>query len=84
VGLTLKNNEWIIVDGVLKGYMGDEKRLVIPNGVTEIATDFFNYYRNKHNVLKEIIIPEGVTCIGSYAFRNFILKKFKYQRVVNI
>lgn len=52
-----------IQNGVLVRYTGDDKNIVIPEGVTMI-----NQFAFGNNVLDSVVIPEGVTYIGENAF----------------
>ncbi|MBR2651138.1 MAG: leucine-rich repeat domain-containing protein [Clostridia bacterium] len=55
-----------IINGVLKLYLGNSEDVVIPNGVCEIADGAFN--DGKDEAVCTVYIPEGVTRIGRYAF----------------
>lgn len=57
-------NDFVIEDGVLVKYHGEDHRVVIPEGVTKIGDEAF--YRCKR--LFEITIPNSVTSIGDSAF----------------
>ena len=57
-------DEFEIVDGVLLDYRGRGGDVIIPEGVTEIASQAFY---NKH-ALKSVVIPEGVVRICREAF----------------
>lgn len=87
-GLNIDNDQWLIVNGVLKEYRGDKvriernkeihtypKKIIIPEGVTEIEDVVF--YRKK---LYEVIVPSSLKKVGSGAFlhneiKNIILPK---------
>lgn len=56
--------EFIIKDGVLKGYKGEDENVVIPEGVTKIAEGVF---RNC-TFIKSVTLPDGFKEIGSFAF----------------
>ena len=58
--------DFVIENGVLEKYTGEESKVVIPDSVTEIGECAFRCCRS----LKEITIPDSVTEIGKYAFRN--------------
>lgn len=58
--------DFIIDDGILVKYNGDDTSIVIPDGVKGIGDRVFY---NKTN-LKNIVIPDSVTTIGNKAFWN--------------
>ena len=53
-------------DGVLKKYRGNEKEVVIPDGVEKIKSMAFYGDRS----LEKVVIPDSVTEIGWEAFRE--------------
>ena len=57
-------SDFVIEDGVLVKYNGNDERAVIPEGVTIIGTRAFDGCE----CLTEGSIPEGVTEIGDFAF----------------
>ncbi|MBR2916647.1 MAG: leucine-rich repeat domain-containing protein, partial [Clostridia bacterium] len=57
-------SDFIIKNGVLEKYTGEESKVVIPDSVTEIGEMAFLV----QTTLKEIIIPSSVTKIGEHAF----------------
>ena len=57
-------SNFIIKNGILKKYLGNDSHVEIPNGVTEIGKfAFYNHYN-----LESISIPDTVTKIGESAF----------------
>lgn len=56
--------DFIIEDGVLKGYKGSGGTVVIPEGVTVIGENVFE----RLDMLTRVVIPEGVTEIKYNAF----------------
>ena len=62
------NNEkdFVIKNGVLKKYKGDDPEVVIPDGVKSIGEFAFCFCRS----LTSITIPDSVTSLGKYAFSN--------------
>ncbi len=56
-----------IVDGVLLSYRGNERRVVVPDGVTAIGPQAFRYGNPD---VEEIVLPDSVRTIGIYAFSN--------------
>lgn len=57
-------NDFVIEDGVLTGYNGNDTDVVIPDGVTKID----GYVFSSNDSLKSVIIPDSVTEIGFSAF----------------
>ena len=57
--------DFVIENGVLKKYTGNEKEVVIPEGVTSIGENAFWWCKN----LTTITIPDSVTSIGAWAFK---------------
>ena len=55
---------FIVIDGVLYGYVGEAADVVIPNGVTTIE----EYAFRDCNWLTSVTMPGSVTRIGDYAF----------------
>ena len=60
------SNGFIIVDGVLRGYRGEETEVVIPDGVCAI----WYYAFNGCSSIKKLVIPESVTRIADNAFHG--------------
>ena len=58
-------NDFVIEDGVLTGYNGNDTEAVIPDGVTKID----GYVFSSNDSLKSVIIPDSVTEIGFSAFQ---------------
>ena len=59
-------SDFIIENGVLTKYVGREKEVTIPDGVTAIGEEAFSWCSR----LTNIVIPESVTAIGRCAFSN--------------
>ena len=57
-------NEFVIINGVLYKYNGNESRVVIPNGVRQIKTKAFDECKK----VFKIEIPNSVETISSLAF----------------
>lgn len=57
---------FVIEDGVLTGYTGTATEIVIPDGVTEIASSVFE----GHEEITSVTFPEGLTSIGDSAFEG--------------
>lgn len=55
---------FVIVEGVLTTYTGDEENIVIPDGVTKIDKNVFN----DNKTITSVSIPESVEEINDYAF----------------
>lgn len=58
--------DFIIKNGVLELYTGNDMEVIIPDGVTTIGENAFSYCEN----LKKVTIPNTVTSIGNYAFKE--------------
>lgn len=65
IGLADKDG-FVIVKGILFSYLGEEERVIIPQGVVRI--DAFAFSKNPH--IKSITIPDSVKIIGHHAFAN--------------
>lgn len=59
-------NPWTIVDGVLSGYDGIGGDIVIPEGVTSIAS----YTFQNNGKITSVRIPESVTKLGDEVFKG--------------
>ena len=59
-------SDFIIENGVLTKYVGREKEVTIPDGVTAIGEEAFSWCSR----LTNIVIPESVTAIGDDAFED--------------
>jgi hypothetical protein len=63
--------EFKIIGGVLEKCTCDEGEIVtIPEGVIRLGEECFgdSFWHDKHERLKEVVIPEGVKSIETYAF----------------
>ncbi len=60
----LVGNGFIIENGVLTEYTGNDKNVVVPKSVTKIGESAFSCCEN----LQSVVIPESVTEIGEDAF----------------
>lgn len=60
------SNDFIIVDGVLRGYRGKETEVVIPDGVCAIWYHAFNGC----SLIKKLAVPDSVTRIADNAFHG--------------
>lgn len=60
----MENDNFIIRDGVLEKYVGNESSVTIPAGVTKIGDNAFRECAD----ITEVIFPDSVTEIGEYAF----------------
>ena len=75
-----KGDEFIVKDGKLLRYMGNEKDVIIPIAVGNSADikeigDFAFYNKG----LKSVVIPEKVATIGAGAFLDNELEKFSFN-----
>ena len=66
--LMFDKNGFLIFANVLYQYNGNEKNVIVPDGVTHIASGAFNS-DNKRNI-KKIVLPHSVKYVGRYAFAN--------------
>ena len=77
VGIADKDG-FIIFAGVLYSYVGESKKIEVPDGVTHIAKVLFksglNSWEKKYDI-EEVILPASVKYIGNSAFKN--CKKLK-------
>lgn len=72
------NTTGFVIDGTtLTAYKGTSRVVVIPDEVTAIADDVFNYTKTDVSVIS-VTVPAGVTSIGAKAFEN----EHSLQRVV--
>ncbi len=55
----------VIGDGKLIAYSGDDKNVVIPDGVKYISVDVF---RDAGHPIESVVIPDSVVSIGGWAF----------------
>lgn len=61
-----QQTDFEIFEGTLEQYLGDEEKVVIPDGVTAIGVDAF---RRSYGVV-EVVIPDSVQSIGEGAFAD--------------
>ena len=57
--------DFVIENGVIKAYTGNDENVIIPDGVVEIGNEVFN----ENTTMQTIHIPKSLTSIGSCAFR---------------
>ena len=58
------SNDFIIVDGVLHGYRGEETEVVLPDGIRKI---WYHAFSGRSSI-KKLVIPESVIWIADNAF----------------
>lgn len=63
---TISDPNCIINGTVLQKYIGSDKNIVLPSGITEIASNIFSGRAS----LESLTVPEGVSIIGSRACEN--------------
>lgn len=66
---------YIIMAGILYCYIGEEKIIKVPDGVTHIVGGLFEPYSWEKSSIEEIVLPSSVKTIGDRAFSN--CKKLK-------
>lgn len=69
----MSNNDFIIDNGILIDYIGNDEHIIIPDGITEIRSEgtvsmFYGGYKRELKVTK-ITLPVGLKIIRSSAFR---------------
>ncbi len=67
-----KTNAFVIDNGVLEAYLGDETNVVIPDNVTKISEYAF---RDAVAAITELTIPSSVKEIGESAFSGLKIKE---------
>lgn len=70
--------DFVIENGILEKYTGNDNNVIIPDGVKAIGRELFqgersNWFRNED--LESVVISEGVETIESSAFRNCVKLK---------
>lgn len=63
-------SDFIIKDGVLKDYYGNERIVEVPDGVVEIKGSAFYHVFNNNKKVEQVILPDGVKSIGDFAFKG--------------
>lgn len=65
---TTENEDFLVIDGVLVEYYGNEEEVVIPDtlGITSIGRCAFT----NSNKLRSVMLPEGIKSIGEGAFQG--------------
>lgn len=69
-GAAATSGDFVIVDGVLRDYIGPGGAVTIPAGVTEIGPGAFYATTYNGNIVTSISIPSTVTKISSGAFQS--------------
>lgn len=64
----IMKNAFFIKDGVLKKYIGKDKTVSIPDGVTHIGEAAFSQCKD----IESVYIPDSVTSIGESAFEGCV------------
>lgn len=59
-----KSQEILITDDIFQKYNGNEKTVIVPDGVKKIGQDAFKYCRT----LEKVVLPSSVKTIGHGAF----------------
>ena len=58
-------NDFIIENGVLKEYLGKDKKVIVPDGVVALSPKVFAWSNEN---IKEVVIPVGITEIPEECF----------------
>lgn len=66
----IDQNGFLIVSGILFGYYGDDRDVVVPEGVTRIDEEVFLTWGLLRSYLQSITLPESLTNIGAKAFHG--------------
>ena len=66
VGAKIFVEDFVIKDGILKDYKGNDKEVIIPDGVTSIGNFAFSNCKS----ITSITIPDSVTSIENWAFSS--------------
>ena len=61
---------FIILAGILYCYVGEKKKINVPDGVTHIVGNLFRPYLREKSLIEEVILPSSVKYIGDNAFRD--------------
>ena len=64
----IKPEDFIVVNNELQKYIGTDTNVIIPDGITSIASEAF-YSAGKMSDLESVVIPNTVTRIGANAFQ---------------
>lgn len=62
----IESKDFIIKSGIVKKYIGDSERVIVPDGVKELAPCLF--WDNQR--IKEVILPESLVSISGDTFYN--------------
>lgn len=57
-------DDFVVENGILTEYIGEDTEIYIPEGVTAIGDEAFY----DHSDICSVVIPDGVTAIGEDAF----------------
>ena len=60
------NNDYLVEDGVLIAYQGEDENLVIPDGITAIAGSVFL----NNTSIQSVVLPDSLKEIGDLAFKG--------------
>lgn len=72
--------DFVIINGVLSYYSGDDRVVRIPDGVKTINDGAFQ----KNRRISNVILPDSLTCIGSVAFHEcYNLRKINISSKVS-
>lgn len=76
-----KQGDWLILNGTLIEYVGNETNVIIPDSVTSLGSYWF---RGDWDEVKSISIPNSVTAIGTNSFNGGFTGPWGYIHTIDI
>lgn len=87
-GFSFKNTKWekgqgdfVIVNGILVHYNGNDKDVIVPEGVKYIAKDAFESYDGKEAIYGKVYFPKSLVSIPQLAFRHVSMEEAHFKGV---